>query len=281
MRRVPITALTTCGVLVGTACGLSLSGSASNDATPTADSGPEVNAAETNATDAVNDDGAGDVAEAAVDAFACPNALAPPELVNVGEFCIDTTEVSITLFMEFVNADAGAPPVQGCEWKTVYSDAGSLSDRPAFVDWCDAWGYCHWAGKRLCGAIDGGKLGTGPAADDPTKSQWTYACTGGDPNHAYPYGDTFDPSVCAPATPNTPDLVYTQTCQGAFPGVFHMSGNAAEWIDSCDSQARDANCLVRGGSYLSTNKDQLACHGGPGAKRDQIPRATGFRCCAP
>jgi formylglycine-generating enzyme required for sulfatase activity len=284
MRRLTRAALIACSVLLGAACGLSLSGAGSGGVSASDDGGPDSGATEAATSEDASDSGTDDVtADRSADAAACPDAWPHPALVNVGAFCIDATEVSITMFLGFLmsNASVAPPPVEGCEWKTAYTyaDAGWIpSGMPAIVDWCDAWAYCHWAGKRLCGGIGAADL-PGPAeADDPTKSQWNYACTGGDPKHKYPYGTTYDASTCGGPLH---EANMGAACEGAFPGVFDMSGNVAEWIDSCASTDKTANCLVRGGSYLSTKPDQFACAGGPSSRRDQIPPATGFRCCAP
>jgi hypothetical protein len=41
------------------------------------------------------------------------------------------------------------------------------------VDWCDAWAYCAWAGKRLCGASFGLPI------TEPSESVWRIACDSG------------------------------------------------------------------------------------------------------
>jgi formylglycine-generating enzyme required for sulfatase activity len=73
-------------------------------------------------------------------------------------------------------------------------------------------------------------------------------------------------------------------CQGGFPGLYGMSGNAAEWEDTCSSSAyNDPStdmCTVRGGSVSDYDPTQLACSSSNDDKRNAQLPIIGFRCCA-
>jgi formylglycine-generating enzyme required for sulfatase activity len=155
------------------------------------------------------------------------------------------------------------------------------------VDWCDAFAYCKWAGKRLCGKIGGGRISSVAIADQPT-GQWVNACSGGG-RLAYPYPGGFNKSTCNMDAPN--DLVsylepvrHRATCEGGYPGLFDMSGNVEEWIDACDKDgAKDDNCAIAGNaSWLQNMKpDEVTCTGSIfGNPRGTRYRLLGFRCCA-
>jgi sulfatase modifying factor 1 len=100
---------------------------------------------------------------------------------------------------------------------------------------------------------------------------------------AYPYGNTYVAGICVDtayadgAQTLQPVLAATQ-CEGGFPGLYGMSGNAAEFEDSCTlyTGASD-NCEVRGGAYDGTS--DLACAGNNLVRRDWAYMDTGFRCC--
>jgi hypothetical protein len=272
------------GALAG-ACGLSLSGTDDNNG-GTADAGGDTpTAGEAGGVDA-SDAGGGRDATGEVAALdsGCPHANFISDMVSVGPFCIDETEVTQSEYLTFLASDAGPQPTTSCPLGTSYESLeGRLAtnDNPAVVNWCGAWAYCKWAGKRLCGNIAGGPL-NGPDVDMPAKSQWAFACTNNGA-HKYPYGSQFDASACPGGTTYHAELPPVGTCQGGFPGIFDMSGNVWEWIDSCSGPMFDADCMIRGGQYNS-NDAQLACAPGPHAKRNQLPNlmtATGFRCCAP
>jgi formylglycine-generating enzyme len=232
----------------------------------------------------------------------CPGE-AGPKMVRVGSYCIDSTEVTGADYAAFVATDAGgsfAPPA--CAWKQGdYQNPGGIingADGPAGdVDWCDAYVYCKWAGKRLCGAIGGGSV---PFAEyaDAVVDQWFAAC-GGTKHLAYPYGNAFDEDKCNglladggyPGGASTYTIVAVTDnpgCVGGYPGIYDMSGNAAEWEDSCDESgggdAAAQPCHYRGGSAHS-DSTQLACaypfsFGNPQPRRYQTDDL-GFRCCAP
>lgn len=78
-------------------------------------------------------------------------------------------------------------------------------------------------------------------------------------------------------------------CNGGIGGLYHMSGNVAEWEDACDGTAANANCRVRGGSFLAANDPTTLSCGGmrmvqrvppPPAQGEMDPlRDIGFRCC--
>jgi len=213
-------------------------------------------------------------------------------MIEVAGFTIDATEVTNAAYNVFLAAatapDAGAVKQhEYCGWNDSFARGctSNLAEGSpvACVDWCDAWAYCTWAGKRLCGKIGGGALEPTEAAD-PTKSQWTRACGGIEPQ-LYPYGPTALPAVCTTneISDGGPSKAGSRsTCQGRPLGLFDMSGNVGEWEDSCDlSGARDVNlCFHRGGSFSSGASDSK-CTNVAQRQRKSVAETIGFRCCAP
>ena len=89
-------------------------------------------------------------------ALPCPSPHGP-SMVRVGtasnNFCIDSSEVTVSQYAEFTAAkagDAGGQPPE-CTWNASYAAAlGGGDNIPiAGIDWCDARAYCQWAGTKL------------------------------------------------------------------------------------------------------------------------------------
>jgi formylglycine-generating enzyme required for sulfatase activity len=183
--------------------------------------------------------------------------LAGPRLAAIGGFCIDSTEVTNAQYAQFFAAKGSdtSGQIPACSLNQTYKPsanwpgpANQLSLPVALVDWCDAYAYCKWAGKRLCGKIGGGP-NPYTAYADPAFSQWFHACSNAGRN-PFPYDGTYRPEACNgfngpngchhdPGVPAgtcalAPVGSYSQ-CQGVrgFAGVFDLSGNAFEWEDSC------------------------------------------------
>ncbi|WP_394849350.1 formylglycine-generating enzyme family protein [Pendulispora brunnea] len=233
-------------------------------------------------------------------AAACPGTQGPPS-VRVGNgagvsFCIDATEVTIDqyrLFVQAKNGDTSGQPPE-CAFNTNYAPqledgspvpGGVAGDSPVtYVDWCDAFAYCAWANKRLCGRVGGGHA---PAATpgDPAQSQWMFACSHGGAR-AYAYGAAFDTSACNDGAEGVVEIAPVKSfpgCVGGFEGIFDMSGNAGEWEDACNASG---NCLTRGGSswdFREPQRDRFACgipYSSAGDPRTSRYADVGFRCCA-
>ena len=186
------------------------------------------------------------------------------------------------------------PPVSPPECGDWLASELSLSgaNRPvACVDWCDASAYCAWAGKRLCGKIGGGSvLITMPDLHiDPAVSEWYRACSNVGTT-AYPYGDTFELGRCVDVN-SSPNVQYEvgsfEGCEGGYPGLFDMSGNAGEWTNECSQYSSPhaaQNCLSRGGAYYGgSNGDSdgfLRCDDFKDTLLSSVSNSTGFRCCA-
>jgi formylglycine-generating enzyme len=266
------------------ACGLSRSG----DGPPSLGVGPDGGEEDADA----GDESA--VTDATTDATSgtCPDAQGPT-MVAVDGYCIDSTEVTQTQYLLFVNAEVslGSQPTYCMENGTWVptgqwppSGAGTLP--VTSVTWCDALGYCAWAGKRLCGQIGGGSVDP-LAVNSAASDQWYAACThDGDGQHAYPYGNTYGGTTCNGGDANGGAQIVEPVesftgCVGGYPGIFDMSGNVREWEDSCDAMlGGDDLCNDRGGSV---NSDQagLACNASDLATRNSSNDHLGFRCCAP
>jgi Sulfatase-modifying factor enzyme 1 len=244
----------------------------------------------------------------------CQLGLPGPGLIKIAKagsfFCIDRTEVTNKQYSDFL---ASGPSVQAsnqppaCSWNSSYQPQTSspcnatlfdTQDYPTnpitCVDWCDAHAYCAWAGKHLCGKIGGGTNSPSDYAD-ASKSEWFDACSDGG-TLLYPYGNQFKSLYCDTIdypTSGTVPGASLANCEGGYPGLYDMSGNAAEWEDSCDGNVGSADhCAERGGSYLDYNSGQgnysASCNSSQSATPNASPRldrrnaampTLGFRCC--
>lgn len=228
--------------------------------------------------------------------FACPIGRGAA-MANLGDHCIDLTEVTKAQYAAFLAATP-LPSSQApeCAWNVDFgprrtsttdfggdtscdealdpdvNDATKFPARPMVcVDWCDAAAYCAWAGKRLCGARGGGSDGIiddpGNTLNDATKSEWYSACVGPRAT-AYPYGATFDGSACFTRddTVTAPvDVASQPACHGpagtANAAIYDLSGNVAEWTQACRAggDGRTTSCEARGGWWKDTRPGSQAC----------------------
>lgn len=223
-------------------------------------------------------------------------------------FCIDRTEVTAAAYTQFLvgvgDVDGAEQPPE-CAGNTALTrtDAGSncpvwsAGDQRAVncVDWCDAYAYCAWAGKRLCGDFEGGSL----AFDAPvTDDEWQFACSGGFET-SYPYGDTgqicacyipeeWDAKMMCDLPPGTNfnhkvEVASHPDCEGGFPGIFDMQGNAAEWTNRCEppNGMGTERCVVRGGATFSLNGSSYFTCDNLAQSEERLVAAleTGIRCC--
>jgi hypothetical protein len=221
----------------------------------------------------------------------CPGTHGPA-MVNVGGYCIDATEVTNGQYQEFLSQGSGTTQHGVCSWNTSFAPKcttlNSSTNAPVTcVNYCDAYAFCTWAGKRLCGLIGGGGNTTDLGAlNDATKDQWFNACSRGG-LRAYPYGDTYM-TVCndaAHAASKPIDVGTSTGCVGGYDGIFDMSGNAVEWEDACSGSAGQADtCIIRSGAWDDDNTGgNLTCASTSNAlqTRNQADTTTGFRCCGP
>ena len=227
--------------------------------------------------------------EASPPATACP-AGRGPSMVVVDGFCIDSTEATTGQYNDFLLAGpplVGQPPV--CSWNASYLPGNGWTYVPAqanlpiaYVNWCDAYAFCNWAGKRLCGKVGGG------AADfaqfGSSDNEHYMACSNAS-TRIYPYGNMFSASACNDSDMNIGHVLPVGSltgCQGGVPGLFDMSGNVEEWQNACDgdSGAGDSCRDGTGAFDYGDGPDGTRCDFADYDMRDGQFPDVGIRCCA-
>jgi eukaryotic-like serine/threonine-protein kinase len=152
---------------------------------------------------------------------------------DVPAFLIGLTEVSNAEWAEFVReTGARAPRV----WAADVPPAAARELPVVGITPAEAAKYAAWRGLRL-----------------PTAAEWERAARG-DAAATFPWGEDFDPARCVSRAGPRRELVGVATMpsgRSSF-GVFHMAGNAAEWVaDSSNDPVRGVGHEVRGGSAKS------------------------------
>jgi hypothetical protein len=244
--------------------------------------------------------------------YTCKQTGRGPDMVPAGDrLCIDRTVVTREQYEAFLEAGVDpASQIEGCGFNESFVPIATVPDAgyPVHgVDWCDAFTFCAWAGKRLCGAMPGADAGAPPNASDAgapaeggakvtthgltlaqfperSLSAWQYACQGGDRAAVYPYGNDFVPDACFSMTglagPTMGPTGSLPACEGGFSGLFDMVGEVEQWIDACERGA----CVAAG---------QLDCRSlhveDPALNQDTAPQLwrdlyangppIGIRCC--
>jgi formylglycine-generating enzyme required for sulfatase activity len=204
--------------------------------------------------------------------------------------CIDATEVTNAEYALFVEDQPSLElEPASCAFNTSFAPAFGWPDpadpdRPVGnVNWCDAFAFCKWAGKHLCGRAGGEAGALDGDLEDPVESEWFDACSAkGAREYPYAPGDAFDASACNGLDlhrNHAVDVGSLPECVGSEPGLFDMSGNLWEWEDACEGDAPSAQCRVRGGSFRADALN-LRCSSYEAATRDTTYDFFGFRCCA-
>ena len=217
-------------------------------------------------------------------------------VTSSGSFCIDTTEVTNAQYNAFLDdAPPFNPQPAGCEGHDTWGDKVFGKDDVVHdvVTWCDAFAYCKWAGKRLCGRIGDGARVRWIDAGDPAQNEWVAACNSGSTSNVYPYGATYDPRVCnsgegvggadvGPPTLHPPKS--SSGCHGfgaPYDAIFDMAGNIAEWENTChDVKDFGLECATRGGFAGSGEEPfEEQCSGYDGMDAPVQWPVAGIRCC--
>ncbi len=231
----------------------------------------------------------------------CTTATKGTALVSMGAYCIDRTEVTVEQYSAFTDsvpkADVATSKLQHPKcvgWNDSFFSASKLpllttpQNPMVGIDWCDAWAYCKWAGKYLCGEIPAGGMVMGSKIWNPAADQWQHACSNGGTT-TFPYGSTFDPTTCNTGVAASAPVGSRPGCVNAN-GVADLSGNVDEWSDNCwresDAGSSEDQCALRGGSYAGTDGKEVWCSAPDGGelvvrlkKRGSYHDTLGFRCC--
>lgn len=201
----------------------------------------------------------------------------PRREIFVDAFYLDRYEVTVARYAAFMKDTGNLKPPD--EWETV--DLKNGGDLPVVgVNWQDASGYCHWAGKRL-----------------PTEAEWEKAARGND-ERKYPWGN--DPPTAERARYGKPyeNPVYRDGVarvgshandRSPF-GIFDLAGNVTEWVADWFSESfpegdvrnpkgpdSGSGKVLRGASWYEP-AERLGVtkrwHANPSTRNDGI----GFRC---
>jgi len=198
----------------------------------------------------------------------------PQKGVKVDDFYLDATEVSNADYARYL---AGAGKTARSPWGEARVPKKTTEQLPVTgVTWKEAQAYCKALGKGL-----------------PTEKQWEYAARGPQHKTLYPWGDKFDAKRVVSSVAK-PTLLQPVRSGAALGGLFHLSGNAWEWVadqykpypGSKAPKAFGTQYVIRGGGAESKKAVELTAtwrefnyaHKNPKSKKLAVYRFLGFRC---
>ena len=155
------------------------------------------------------------------------NEPAAPYAVHTNGFYIDTHEVTLAQYEEFLKRTGHRPlPEQ------TYTHAPAPNYPVVNVTWDDAVAYAAWAGKRL-----------------PTEAEWEKAARGGFVSQKYPWGnapsDGTQSNLGGPEDNHKASAPVGSYLPNEF-GLYDMLGNVWEW---CSDTTDPQNRVLRGNSW--------------------------------
>ena len=228
----------------------------------------------------------------AVDAD-CEADESPYHLVDIEEFSIDMTQVTVQAYEQCVDSgQCGNPstPFGSCNW-----GKGDKKNHPMnCISWQEAKDYCDWADKRLCteaewekAARGGCGLYSGACADAMPKYPWGNAPVSCDYANYYT-------GIAGCGTSSTWAVGTKPLGAGPY-GNLDMVGNLWDWVEDCyhstyqgapgDGTAWNTGCengwSLRGGSFWSypTSIRSSSRHQGHIGVGGFNVHTAGLRCC--
>jgi formylglycine-generating enzyme required for sulfatase activity len=203
---------------------------------------------------------------------------APPHVVDVPSFYIDTTEVTNNQYADCV--EDGACTVQivpSSETHPTYATQDEYDDYPVIhITWQQANQFCQWAGKRL-----------------PTEAEWEKAASWSaeEGKAIWAFGDVFDAELLNSDESGNNDTTEVDSFEAELNGTYDMAGNVSEWTSTLfqpypyspdaarEDQAASGERVYRGGSWGQTRgKARSALRQFAPATYDS--REIGLRCAA-
>jgi formylglycine-generating enzyme len=233
----------------------------------------------------------------------CRKGRPGPAMVEVdgpsGKMCIDSTEVTQAQYQAFLDASPTIEfELEQCDGRVDFEpktdgfwcrledplDPVNRANQPvACIDYCNAWAFCKWAGKRLCGGADGVGVLLDPEdwqledyIGDPLNSEWAFVCSDGG-RTPLPNGSEAGRHHCADERVND---VGTSNCEGPA-GVHDLAGNVAEWAEICRDLGDNVECAMLGGGAVDVTyrgEESVGCYGVTAGFWSELT-AVGFRCC--
>ena len=185
------------------------------------------------------------------------NARAPAYSIYVDAFYMDTHEVTLAQYEEFLKRTGHRPLPE-----ETYADAPAPNYPVVNVTWDDAVAYAKWAGKRL-----------------PTEAEWEKAARGGFVGQKYPWGNN-PPDGTQANLAGKDEYAKTAPVGRHLPneyGLHDMLGNVWEW---CADTNDPNNRVLRGNSWRELPRTAwlteryLIRY----PRRDLVGGAVGFRC---
>ena len=155
------------------------------------------------------------------------NEHAPTYPVHVDGFYIDTHEVTLAQYEEFLKRTGHRPLPE-----ETYAHAPAPNYPVVNVTWDDAVAYAEWAGKRL-----------------PTEAEWEKAARGGFVGQKYPWGNTAPDGTQANLGGREDQHQRSAPVGSYLPnafGLYDMLGNVWEW---CSDTNDPQNRVLRGNSW--------------------------------